>query len=118
MSFSRLSAATVCASLTFTSVALADNKLIVPLPEELLPRSNSVTITGTLTQGAECPAIRGDSGEFYSLVMPANPAKLQSGAHVRIRGHRADVSVCMQGPTIIVDDITETLAHDVPLSAP
>ena len=81
-------------------------------PDLLAPQSGLVTLTGTLTEGPECTAIRGDSGAVYSLVI-ANRGGLQLGDHVRISGHLAEASVCMNGPTIVVDHIEATTARDI-----
>jgi len=106
----RLVAATIGALFVFASLAEAGTKLRVPLPDDLLPPSNFVSVTGTLTQGAECLAIEADDGRYYSLII-GNRAKVRLGDHVRVHGQRAEASVCMQGPTIIVDDIEKSQAR-------
>jgi len=107
----RLIAGTIGALYIFASLAEAGDKLLVPLPDDLLSPSNVVTVTGTLTQGAECLAIQADDGRYYSLII-GNRAMFRLGDHVRVHGHRAEASVCMQGPTIIVDAIEKSQARD------
>lgn len=62
-------------------------------------KADSITITGTVTtEGAECPAVRGDDGKLYTIA--GDREKLVAGARVRITGTVAEMTYCMQGITI------------------
>jgi hypothetical protein len=67
--------------------------------------SDPVTIEGVLTdEGVTCPAMRGDDGELYTLA--GDIGDLQPGQRVRVTGEVAEMSMCMQGTTIRVGDIS------------
>jgi hypothetical protein len=69
------------------------------------PMSDPVTIEGVLSdEGVTCPALRGDDGELYTLA--GDIGELQPGQRVRVTGEVAEVSMCMQGTTIALGDIT------------
>jgi len=70
-----------------------------------------VEVVGTLTdEGVECPAMRGDDGELYTLT-PRDTGGAEVGDRVRVTGRFAEVSFCMQGSTIEVESI-EVLDDD------
>jgi hypothetical protein len=89
-------------------VAVAAALLASPVPgfaDEHEPMSDPVTIEGVLTEeGVTCPALRGDDGELYTLA--GDIGELQPGQRVRVTGEVAEVSMCMQGTTIALGDIT------------
>jgi len=59
---------------------------------------------GTLTtEGVECPAMRGDDGQLYTLV--GDLGGFKPGDRVRIEGDLMLVSTCMQGQTIRLSSI-------------
>lgn len=67
--------------------------------EEAETAMSATQITGTLTtEGVECPAMRGDDGQLYTLV--GNLSGFKPGDRVRIEGELMLVSNCMQGQTI------------------
>jgi hypothetical protein len=67
--------------------------------------SEPVTIEGVLTdEGVTCPAMRGDDGELYTLA--GDIGDLQPGQRVRVTGEVAEMSICMQGTTIEVGEIS------------
>lgn len=67
--------------------------------------SEPVTIEGVLTdEGVTCPALRGDDGELYTLA--GDIGEMQPGQRVRVTGEVAEVSMCMQGTTIALGEIT------------
>jgi hypothetical protein len=67
--------------------------------------SDPVTIEGVLTnEGVTCPALRGDDGELYTIA--GDIGELQPGQRVRVTGEVAEMSICMQGITIALGDIT------------
>ena len=69
------------------------------------PISGEVVVTGTLTgEGVECPALRGDSGELYTLTGAALDG-IETGDRLRVRGSVAKLSYCMQGRTIDVEEV-------------
>jgi hypothetical protein len=84
--------------------AQTDQRFRVPLPDELAPLPTGISVTGTLTQGPECLSLQADDGRVFSLVI-GNRAGVKLGDHVQVDGRRADASICMQGPTIIVAHI-------------
>lgn len=60
-----------------------------------------MTVTGVVTgEGVECPSIRGQDGQLYTLV--GNLDDLQPGDRVQVQGQRAEASFCMQGTTLEV----------------
>lgn len=64
--------------------------------------SGEVVVTGTLTdEGVECPALRGDDGQLYTLTGAALDG-IETGDRLRVRGSVAELSYCMQGRTIDV----------------
>lgn len=93
----RLSAVVLAAALVgCTAPATADDP----------PKPAPLQVTGTLgDDGVECPALRGDDGTLYTLA--GDTEDFAPGDRVRVTGRLAEVSVCMQGKTIAVEDITE-----------
>jgi LysM repeat protein len=66
------------------------------------PAGNRIAVTGTLTrEGAECPAMRGDDGQLYTLSRGSTEG-FSPGDRVRVQGQLAEVSFCQQGTTINV----------------
>lgn len=63
-----------------------------------------VVVTGVLTEeGVECPALRGDNGRLYTLA--GSTGTYGPGDRVKVRGARAEMSICQQGTTISVRSI-------------
>jgi len=63
-----------------------------------------VTVTGVLTdEGVECQALRGDDGRLYTI--GADLEGFDVGDRVRVRGQVAEMSFCMQGTTLTVEEI-------------
>lgn len=61
-------------------------------------------VTGMLTdEGVECPALRADNGELYTLA--GDTGSFTVGDRVTVRGTIAETSICMQGTTIRVTSI-------------
>lgn len=85
------------------AVETADGRVrVASEPFRVIPPGAAVIVTGTLaSEGAECPTLRGDDGKLYSLT-GAKLGKLGPGSHVQVEGTLADVSICMQGTTIVV----------------
>jgi hypothetical protein len=68
--------------------------------------NRSVRIVGTLTdEGVECPALRGDDGNLYTLT-PRELQGFEIGDHVAVVAKLAQVSFCNQGKTLEVQKIT------------
>jgi len=66
-----------------------------------------VYVKGILTnEGIECQALRADSGELYTLVGDLQGFKI--GDTVYVLGAIVLISVCMQGITIAVDQISKS----------
>ena len=64
----------------------------------------AMRITGTLTtEGVECPAMRGDDGQLYTLV--GDLGAFKPGDRVSIEGELMLISTCMQGQTIRLKSI-------------
>ena len=62
-----------------------------------------VSVRGTLTAGVECPAMQGTDGKIYTLTGDLKGFK--NGDEVCITGRTVEVSTCMQGITIAVENI-------------
>lgn len=70
------------------------------------PPGTKVSVTGTLSsEGAECPALRGDDGWLYTLTDPS-AGGFKPGDRVHVAGEVAGMSMCMQGITIANPTIT------------
>jgi Protein of unknown function (DUF5818) len=68
--------------------------------------NRSVRVTGVLTdEGVECPALRGDDGQIYTLT-PRDLQGFQVGDRVAVVGKVAEISFCQQGTTLEVQKIT------------
>lgn len=68
-------------------------------------RTDQLFLEGELTdEGVECPAFRGDDGELYTLT--GDMAGFQPGDRVRIVGTLVEVSICMQGTTVEIVEIS------------
>jgi hypothetical protein len=66
--------------------------------------SGPIEVVGTLTEeGVECPAMRDDEGNLYTLA--GDIGTFQSGDRVIVQGEIAEMSICMQGTTISVTRI-------------
>ena len=67
----------------------------------------SLTVRGRLTdEGVECPAMRGDDGKLYTLL--GDLKGLRPGDKVCVRGRVAEISHCMQGTTLAIEQIGRT----------
>jgi uncharacterized Ntn-hydrolase superfamily protein len=63
-----------------------------------------IEVAGRLTdEGVECPALRGEDGELYTLV--GKPQGFATGDHVLVRGEPVAFSFCMQGITLRVQSM-------------
>jgi LysM repeat protein len=68
--------------------------------------SERLTVTGTIVSGGvECPLLRSDDGRRYSLT--GDLGGFGRGDRVEVIGRLAEVSICMQGPTLEVRRISE-----------
>ena len=68
-----------------------------PLPPDALE-----TVRGTLTtEGVECQALRSTTGVLYTLT--GNLGEFRAGDQVCVKGRRAEVSICQQGITLVVE---------------
>jgi len=64
-----------------------------------------MTLIGLITnEGVECPALRTTGGQLYTLAYSEEP-EIQMGDLVRVTGVPAQVSICMQGPTLQVESL-------------
>lgn len=64
--------------------------------------AQTVNVTGVLTdEGVECPALRGDDGQLYTLNRGATEG-FNVGDRVRVVGKVAEISFCGQGTTLEV----------------
>ncbi len=68
-------------------------------------RDERIDVTGVLRDGPECPILRTDDGDVYSLV--GDLQDFGTGDHVRIVGRLVEVSICMRGTTVQVRRIGE-----------
>jgi hypothetical protein len=65
-----------------------------------------LTVRGTIvTGGSECALFRSDDGRRFSLT--GNLGGFQPGDRVTVRGRVAELSTCMQGPTLAVQRISK-----------
>jgi hypothetical protein len=70
------------------------------------PPGTKISVTGTLSsEGAECPALRGDDGKLYTLTDPS-AGGFRPGDRVHVTGEVAGMSMCMQGITVTGATIT------------
>lgn len=66
--------------------------------------TGTIRVTGRLTdEGVECPALRGDDGQLYTLA--GDTGAFRPGDRVTVAGRVAEMSTCMQGTTISVQEI-------------
>lgn len=87
------------ARLTLLVLALA---LLLPLAAIPAVAAQTVNVTGVLTdEGVECPALRGDDGQLYTLNRGATEG-FNVGDRVRVVGKVAEISFCGQGTTLDV----------------
>ena len=71
------------------------------------PASASREVLGKLTdEGIECAAMRGDDGKLYTLLGDLKGHR--PGDTVCVRGRVAEISFCMQGTTLAVEQIGRT----------
>lgn len=62
-------------------------------------------IEGVLTtEGVECPALRADDGQLWTLA--GDTGRFGEGDRVSVTGSPAQISTCMQGETIEIETIT------------
>jgi hypothetical protein len=66
--------------------------------------NDRIRVTGRLMQGAECPALRADDGQLYTLAT-RNLGPFKIGDRVQVVGRRLEISFCQEGITIEVIDI-------------
>lgn len=65
---------------------------------------DGLRIEGTLTdEGVECPALRGDDGELYTLT--GGTGGFAPGDRVEVVATPVQISFCMQGTTVKVRQI-------------
>lgn len=65
-----------------------------------------VSVRGQLTnEGVECPALRGQDGTLYTLA--GETGRFDEGDYVHVEGTVAEMSICMQGTTISVNNISD-----------
>jgi hypothetical protein len=80
----------LCLSLCFLTADARPRKARTPA------RAKTVTVTGCVTQGVECPLLVSfDGNRKYSL---SHDRRLKAGRAYRITGTIQEMSTCMQGP--------------------
>jgi hypothetical protein len=91
-------------STTFTVVSVKFCKMVAGDAGLVGVEPHIAQAPATLTrEGVECPAMRGDDGRLYTLA--GDIGRFGPGDRVRVRGQRADASICQQGTTIEVERI-------------
>ena len=69
-----------------------------------VPPDGILRIGGTLTdEGVECPALRGDDGQLYTLAGDLAGASI--GETVCVEGRLVEISICQQGITLEIQNI-------------
>jgi len=69
-----------------------------------IPPNGILQINGVLTgEGVECPALRGDDGQLYTLAGDLAGASL--GDQVCVDGQLVEISICQQGITLEIKQI-------------
>lgn len=64
-----------------------------------------MTLIGLITnEDIRCPALRTSEGQLYTLTYAGEP-EIQVGDLVRVTGVPAQLSICMQGPTLQVESL-------------
>jgi hypothetical protein len=70
------------------------------------PGDDTVEVTGLLTdEGVECQALRTEAGELYTLA--GETGRFDTGDRVEVEGTIVEVSICQQGMTITVENISD-----------
>lgn len=70
-----------------------------------VPRDGILRINGILTdEGVECPALRGDDGQLYTLTGDLSAAAI--GDEVCVDGQLVEISICQQGTTLHVEELS------------
>ena len=70
-----------------------------------IPPDGVLRVAGTLTdEGIECPALRGDDGQLYTLA--GDLSDVLVGDAVCVEGKLAEISICQQGITLGIEKIT------------
>ncbi len=70
-----------------------------------VPPDGLLSISGTLSEeGVECPAMRGADGQLYTLT--GDLEGMAPGDNVCIQGRLAEISICQQGTTLSVEQIS------------
>jgi hypothetical protein len=91
---------------TAPTFSLAAAVLAVSLAAETTAHAESVQVTGILTdEGVECPAIRGDDRELYTLIPKTMLQAFEVGDRLRVTGSVQEVSFCQQGTTIGMESV-------------
>ncbi len=101
-----------CAALVLSLTCSAATPPADPADEEPpTPSKGRVTVVGTLNdEGVECPAMRGDDGQLYTL--GGDLKGYRSGDRVKVTGEVAEMSTCMQGTTISIESIERAPEKD------
>ncbi|HWM91335.1 MAG TPA: DUF5818 domain-containing protein [Thermoanaerobaculia bacterium] len=78
---------------------------VAKIQEDKSQGNDQIKVTGVLTdEGAECPALRGDDGQLYTLT-PRDLQGFEVGDRVTVTGTVAERNFCQQGTTIEVRKI-------------
>ena len=76
-----------------------------------VPPDSILRVGGTLTEdGVECPALRGEDGQLYTLT--GDLEGMAPGDHVCVQGRLAEISICQQGTTLSVEQISAGACAD------
>ena len=87
----------------YRNEALVEDFLVAGSPDDGAG-DEGLEVTGIITrEGVECPALRSDTGELYTLA--GDTGRFRPGDRVTVRGRGAETSFCMQGTTIAVEEI-------------
>ena len=93
----------VCGLFVMAATACASSPAS-PGEVSVTPAGPVLKVQGALTaDGVECPALRADNGDLYTLL--GDLKGFRSGDRVSVEGTRVEISYCMQGTTLQVTHI-------------
>lgn len=93
----------IAALLALAAISRCDEPAIPPPPPREPRPGEFVRLRGRIGEDVDCRLLRAEDGRTYSL--SERLPNLRNGVRVCVHGTIAEVSQCMQGPTIEVEQI-------------